>query len=425
MQTHGSSQSGLTEAGGRNHPLALRMGLIAFLNQNITIACMYGTFSVLMNAVDAHLGIGPKESAWGVPLVSLATAVVAPLSGALAIRYSLRLVMLIGSILGVLGFIVLATTTSYPLYLLAYGLGIGPAMASVGVVLPATLVTRWFIFNRGKALGLTTIPLAILCLPLSTTWLLQSHGLVAAYWALALLSAVCVIANFFVVDRPPDAVVPLTAVDPAATEPPPTASTISVGQLLSSGRFWMIAIASVASNTGTIILTANIVSIAGSWGFTPAQGATLLSLETLGGLAGTIVFGWIADRLGGALALALLVLDCAILWLLMLLHAPFVATAAIILVFGLHSSGSLPVTGTVISELVGRESFSRAYGIFNLINLPFTVACVPAAAAVFERTGSYNQALLAQVVLFVVAGILALLARRRAPRNELSDARVA
>src|ERR1700760_756484 len=110
MQTHGSTQSGPANPEHRNHPLALRMGIIAFLNQNITIACMYGTFSVLMNAVDAHLGVGPKESAWGVPLVNLATAVVAPLSGVLAIRYSLRLMMLVGSLLGALGFVLLATT---------------------------------------------------------------------------------------------------------------------------------------------------------------------------------------------------------------------------------------------------------------------------------------------------------------------------
>src|SRR6201994_759373 len=110
MQTHGTDSAVAGESTGSNHPLALRMGIIAFLNQNITIACMYGTFSVLMNAVDAHLGVGPKESAWGVPLVNLATAVVAPLSGVLAIRYSLRLMMLVGSLLGALGFVLLATT---------------------------------------------------------------------------------------------------------------------------------------------------------------------------------------------------------------------------------------------------------------------------------------------------------------------------
>jgi MFS family permease len=155
------------------------------------------------------------------------------------------------------------------------------------------------------------------------------------------------------------------------------------------------------------------VSIAGSWGFSPAQGATLLSMQTIGGLAGTLIFGWIADRLGGLLTLALLVFDCAILWLLLLLHPPFIATIALILLFGVHSSGSLPVTGKVISELVGRESFSRAYGIFTLFNLPFAFACVPLAAAIFERTGSYNQALLAQVAFFVVSVPLALFARRR------------
>jgi len=364
-----------------------------------------------MNAVDAHLGVGPKESAWGVPLVNLATAVVAPLSGVLAIRYSLRLIMLVGSLLGALGFVLLATTQSYPLYLVAYGLGLGPAMATVGVVLPATLVTRWFVFNRGKALGLVTIPIAIMCLPLSTTWMLHAHGLIATYWALAALSSVCVLANLFVIDWPADS--PAATAMVAAVSTAPATDNGSLGKLLASPRFWAIAIASVASNCGTIILTSSMVSIAGSWGFSPAEGATLLSMQTIGGLAGTVVFGWLADRLGGALAMAVLVFDCAILWSALLLHPPFVATVALIILFGVHSSGAIPVTGTVISEIVGRESFSRAYGIFTLVNLPFAFLCVPLAAAVFERTGSYNQALLGQVVFFVVSVPLALISRQR------------
>jgi MFS family permease len=415
MQPPGSQAARGTPM-GPNHPLAGRMGVIAFLNQNITIACMYGTFSVLMISVEKHLGVGPKDVAWGVPLVNLAMAIVAPLCGALATRYSLRLIMLVGSILGALGFVVLATTQSYPLYLIAYALGLGPAMATVGVVLPATLVTRWFVVNRGKALGLITVPLAIVCLPLTTTWLLQVHGLTITYWALAALSGVCVLANLFVIDWPPGAAVrtdgavaavtPVTPVAPVAT-----ASDFSIWTLLRSARFWMIAVASVASNCGTIILTANMVSIANSWGFSLAQGATLLMVQTIGGLGGTVLFGWVADRLGGLPTLALMLFDCAVLWLLFLLHLPFIATVAVMLLFGLHSSGSLPVNGTVISELVGRDNFSKAYGIFTLVNLPFSVACVPAAAAVFERTGSYNQALLAQVAFFAISIPLALFAR--------------
>jgi MFS family permease len=162
---------------GSNHPLSLRMAAIAFLNQNITVACLWGSFSVLFGAVETRLGVGRELSTLAVPVVNLTTAACASIVGVLATRHSLRLIMLVGTILSVAGFSLLALTASYPLYLIAFGLFLGPGMA-VGAILPATLVTRWYVVNRGRALGIVCAPSVIVLVPLVSTWMLQSHGLV-------------------------------------------------------------------------------------------------------------------------------------------------------------------------------------------------------------------------------------------------------
>jgi MFS family permease len=113
------------------------------------------------------------------------------------------------------------------------------------------------------------------------------------------------------------------------------------------------------------------------------------------------------------LTLALLAFDGLVLYLLLLLHPPFLVTTGLIGLIGLHGAGALPVTGTMLGELFGRESFSRAYGLFNVINLPFSVACVPAAAWVYERSGSYSGAIIGQAGFFAIALVLALSARQR------------
>jgi len=137
----------------RNHPAARRMAAIAFLSQNITFACIWGSFSVVLGSVETRLGVGRELSTLAIPVLSLVTAVLAAMAGALATRLSLRLVMMAGAALSTAGFALLALTTSYPLYLIAYGLLLGPAMA-IAVVLPPTLVTRWYLVNRGQALGI-------------------------------------------------------------------------------------------------------------------------------------------------------------------------------------------------------------------------------------------------------------------------------
>jgi len=400
------------EGAGSNHPLALRMAVIAFLTNNITIGTLWGSFSVLLSAVETRLGVGREFSTLSIPMVTLAMAVCAPVVGVVAARFSLRLLMLVGAILSTAGFALLAATSSYPLYLIGYGLLLGPGMA-IGVILSATLVTRWFIVGRGRALGMVCTPVVVAVVPLASNWALRSFGLTETYWILAAVSAVAVIANLFIVDQPPggDATSPNTdgAANPAAT------GTMGVADLLRSPRFWALSIAAISSMTSSIVLTAHMVPMAGTWGYSATLAATLLTIQSLVGIAGTILFGWVSDRVGGVNALAIVVLDGAVLWMLLLLHPTFAVTAVLVGLIGLHGAGVVPVLGLVLSEAFGRENFSRAYGVSNLLNLPFSMMCVPAAAIVYTKTGSYTGAILGQAAFFVIALVLALSARRRRP----------
>ena len=76
--------------GVANHPLALRMGAIAFVAQNLGVACVWGSFSVLLASVEQRLAVGRDLSTLGAPAVNLAMALCAPLAGTLATRYSRR-----------------------------------------------------------------------------------------------------------------------------------------------------------------------------------------------------------------------------------------------------------------------------------------------------------------------------------------------
>lgn len=396
--------------GTRNHPLAKRMAAIAFIGQNITIGCIFGSFSVLLGAAGSRLDAGTNLTSWGIPAVTLSTALCAPAVGALAARYSLRILLIIGALLGVAGFALLALTASYPLYVIAYGLLLGPGMA-VGVILPGALVTRWFRAGRGKALGFVATPLAIAVVPLLSNWVLQHHGLTAAYWMLAGLSLFSTISMIFVIDWPPGAAAAAAAATQAA--PSPDAGGLSMGQLLSAPRFWGVTFAFIASAVSSVVLSVHVVPMAESWGLSATVGATLFSIQGLIGIAGTNLFGWVADRLGAVLAMVLVAFDAAILWLLLLMHPSFPVAAVIIGLIGLHGAGVVPAFSAALSEVFGRENFSRAYGLAQLVILPFSVFCVPAAAFIDNRTGSYDDVLIAVAVFLGVTSLLAFLARRR------------
>ncbi len=391
----------------RNQPGAGRMAVIAFINANLTYACIFGTFSVLLAPVQARLLVGPELSTLGLPAAMLSLAICAPVAGALAARFSLRLIMLLGSLLSIAGFFLLAVSDNFRIYLIAYGLLIGPG-AAIALVLSGSLVTRWFTVNRGKALGFVAMPLVITVMPLVTVWMLQKHGLPQTYFLLAGMAAASFLANLFIIDKPP-------AYDPDAEEPD-AALGMSMKQLISAPRFWALLVAYFASSTGAIILGTHLMPMARSWGWTPEMGASLLTICSLMGIAGTLFYGWVVDRLGGAVSISLLVLIPAVLWALLLLHPPFIVTAALIGLSGLNAAGAVPVLSYALSETFGRESFGRAYGLANLFGLPFAVLGVPATAVVYTHTGSYSAVIAIEALFMGITGLVALAARLpRAP----------
>jgi predicted MFS family arabinose efflux permease len=314
-------------------------------------------------------------------------------------------------VLGLAGFLLLAVGGNITFYLAAYALFLGPAMA-ISVVVPATLITRWFTFNAGKALGIVTVQLFIVFMPLATNWLVHAHGLPATYMALAALSAVGVIANFFVIDYPPGS----AAAPRQMTGEAQASGGMTMRELITQPALWLVAFPYIACSAATVILVAHMVPLARSWGFPTAHAVIMLSAQSVGGLAGTIIFGWVADRLGGARTLVILTIDAVVLWALLLWHPSFPAAVAIIAVWGAHSSGTIPVISLTLSQTFGKAGFSRAYGLVQLMNLPFSVLCVPAASFAFAHTGSYASAIIGVIVFLAITCLLPLAAiRHRAP----------
>ena len=393
--------------GSPNHPLAVRMGIIAGVSHNVVIGLIMGHFGIFLASAEKRIGISAEQAALGIPLVLIGSSLVAPFAGVLLARYSLRLIMVIGSLRTIGGFALLGLSESYPLYLLAYGLFLGPAMSLTGSIGPATLVTRWFTRNRGLALGVVHLPIVIAVLPLALNWFIDRSGPVTAYLTLAIFAAVLLIPlQLLAVDHPPGG----ESVAPEAAGQRTADGSFSVAQLLARAPFWAICLAAIASMASSVLLGSLLVPMGVSWGFTRTQSAAIQSIMSAVGILGSVLFGWVADRLGGARALALIAFDCAVLWLLLLLQPPFLATAAICGLIGMHGAGAIPGISRAFTDTFGAASFSRAFGLNTMIGLPFIGFAIVGSAGVYTATGSYAPALEVMAAYFAVATLLALYA---------------
>jgi predicted MFS family arabinose efflux permease len=376
------------------------------------IGSIFGSYGVLLVAVEATMHMSRDLSSLGISLVLAVIALTAPLFGVLVGKISIRLLMIAGALMMTAGFLILAVGGSAYTFLLVYALLFGPAMSLNSTMVPLTLVTRWYNVNRGRALGIVTMPLLAAGMAPGIALLLRHYGLSTTYFLLAGLSVALVLAALFVIDYPPTGKDPKgenlaveTAADPG----------MSVVQLLRTARFWTLSSAFAAVTTAATVLAAHVVPLAMGWGIDAIRAATLLSFSSIGGMIGSALLGWVADRLGGALTLAILCVSGAMLWVLMLLQPPYVAAALLVGLMGFMGAPIVAVQSMAFSQLLGRASFGRALGLCYLVDLPFLVLGVPAAAHVYVRTGSYAGAIIGLAAFLLLGTACALISRLDKP----------
>jgi MFS family permease len=398
-----------------NHPQAKRMAVIAALSHNITIGCLFGSFGVLMASVEQRLGVSRELSAMGVSLVTICNAILSPVVGTLATRFSLRTLFTLGAILSALGYALLATSHSFTLYMIAYGLLLGPGMALSGVVLPSTLITRWFDAGRGKVLGLVHMPIFIGVVPVLSSILLARYGAQFTYAAFAVLIAVILVPlSMTIIDYPPQSAL---ANERGGTNNAATmhaaVESLTATQILRAPRFWAFAIPAATIITSVVVLNTHLIPLAGSWGISATAGATLLSVFALAGIPASIMWGWVADKIGGGTAMTICAIGTAVLWMGLLTGPNYPIALLLIGLLGVHGTASIPLMVMALSEAFGQQSFSRAYGLSTMLTLPFTVIGIQASSAMFVKTGSYSLVISVMIAALLLIAPIPYLARSR------------
>jgi MFS family permease len=131
--------------------------------------------------------------------------------------------------------------------------------------------------------------------------------------------------------------------------------------------------------------------------------SALLSIYSGCGILGTLIMGWVADRIGPPAALMIAAASMSMLWwvLLQVSGIPLYLVAALVGVFGVPI---VTLHGAALSSMFGVNTLSRAMGLSYSIKLPFIFSFAPVVGLLFGRTGSYRLPFL------IIAASLALAA---------------
>lgn len=390
-----------------------RMVAIAFLAQNCAIGLCYGGYGPLIETLQEKFGTSRALAASGLSVMSLMMGLCSPLVGWLAQRWSLRVLMLAGASGNAAGYLLLSMASSIEMVLAIFALVIGPSVCLLGIVPTSTLISNWFLTARGRALGIINTSFFIFLAPVATATVLQLFGLRAVFLSGALIFLMLLPVLGFVVTRPED--VGQTQLGRGEAAPGSTiqpAIPASARQIMANPSFWMLGIMIGLLTAAGIMMLTHLVPMARSMGIGLEAASLLLSIYGMAGVLGALLFGWLADHVGGRVAVAIMALGWIPPWMMLLLadgSFPFMLILSIWM--GLFSGSVVVLLGVTMGEWIGQTDFARAMGLVYFIKIPFMFVAGPLAGFIYDRTGSYDLAIMIHAGSFLAVGLAALLYR--------------
>jgi predicted MFS family arabinose efflux permease len=371
------------------------MLLTAWLAQNAAAGFAFGSFGPMITSYERELGVERSLSAAGLPLMLLVMALIGPVAGKAVQHVRLRTLMTLGALLIMLAFVTIAFAQSIATVLVAYGLLMGPGYALLGSMMPSTLVSRWHRENVGKALGIINMPALLGIVPPIVAASYPYIGRQGIFLSLAALVACLLPLTLSIVDHPPEATVqqPGEPVRPGA---------LGYAEVMRRSEFWGMILTASILGSAAVALATHIVPMSVGWGYSPERAAMLLSILGFSGILGSLLFGRLADRVGGIAAMAVICAFAFMLWLSLLIRPGFFAMIPLSVALGTIGGGMLPSLAASINQRFGTVNFSHVFGLFALFNLPLSVGVPMFAGLTFAETGSYS------ITIVVVSGVLAL-----------------
>jgi MFS family permease len=388
-----------------------RQVAVCMLNQAAASGTIIVCFSVIAVPLQKEYGASRATLGLIMTVTYLINGLANPVLGAAMDRYSIRKILLGGGLFLAAGYFALSFATSMAYVFLAYGVFLSLANAILGPLSYSTLLPRWFVRRRAKAVGITVLGYALggLFLPPLFQFLIDSFGwrdAVRLFAAFVIVFVVPMI-GWLIADRPSD----LGLYPDGDLQPPPAAASAgaaraqSTASLLRDMNFWVITLGVGLVVCGAAGVLGNMVPFAISRGFTARQGAFVLSCFAAGSFCSKLLYAAVGDRLNprAGLAAGLFFFTLSSFCFLRAYTYPVLLTGSFL--HGIAIGVAVPLWSYLTARVFGSHSVGRVFGLMTIVVTPISLLAPPVLGRIFDRTGAYDYGF----ILYVCLGLSAFL----------------
>lgn len=383
------------------------------------------SFSTFIKPLEAYLHASRTQLSAAYTIEMIFYSAFAAMMGWLCDRLGPRITLWIsGLLLGGGTALCSRVTTTWELYAL-FGVVAGIGHSAVFVV-PTSTVSRWFVRQRGLAVGTTACGLGfgLLVIPPVSEFLIRTYDWQTAFVCLGALAFVInAIVGILMKSKPEDVgLKALGAGEQVASAVTPAVRDFSIAEILRSRAFWVVYLTAVFCYGAEQMLVVHLVPYCATVGIGPAQASFGLSCLGIGTLLGRVGMGWLSDRIGRVPTLmASCSLQTATTFALLAIAGP-AALYPIMLIVGFGYGGWAVMNVVILGDFFGVKNVGKAMGIY-LTNGVLGSFSPFLAGAIYDATGGYAPAIIVAGITCAIPVALAFSIRSPKSATAVSAAR--
>jgi MFS family permease len=376
-------------------------------------------YGVFFQPMAKQLGMNAATTSAAYSISFFMEGIFSLISGGLADRFGPRIVLSISSVLVAAGYCLMPLVHSPWQLFLFYGIVLGIGMGAMFVPL-VSMTARWFSARRNLMTGLVSsgAGAGMLVVPSSTAFLIEIYGWRTTFLIVGIVVPIVILVAAQFMRRDPESCgdVPYGVSGKPIAERS-TSREHELNEALRSPQYWVIFTMVFWFSLFSMSYNVHIVPDAINAGMSPTSAAHILAWTGALLLAGRIVLGTIADRMGNKpiFIFCFILSTGALLFIsFMQTHWAFFVLAVLI---GFSQGGVGSSQSPLIASLFGLRSHGLIFGSIGF-GSTFGAAVGPLLTGyIFDQTGSYHWALLMCAAASLVSLAFAFLIKEKRVRH--------
>jgi len=392
------------------------------LNMALTSGPTFHAQSAIFAAVEAQTG-------WSRTLVSgvgtfgiFGGALLGPIEGYLADRIGAAWMMLVGLIIGGLGFVMLSQMGDSPIiyyvayFILSLGFSAGgfvPATAAVAKWLPTRRATGIAIVLAGSSIGGFTVP--------AISWGIKHHGFESTMMAIGIAGIVVAPGFFWAMSR--------RGIRPSQLPNPVSGSSdeliaqddgsFTLREAMHTRTFWVISTVHTLSNLSTAAVSAHLVLHLTDIGIPDIQAAAVIPIFVGISFFTQLAGGYYGDRMDKRYMLSFSMFIQAGSMIVLAYATNYSWAVAFAILWGVGFGSRTPVLHALRGDYFGSRYFGSILGISSFPMIVGMTATPVLVGLAFDIQGTYRWAFLFTATTAYMGSVLIMFAGRpiRPPRN--------